>query len=112
MESATQTILSVILAVLASSGFWAFITHRKETRGARAKMLMGLAHDRIMFLGTLYVDRGCITADEYENLNNYLYEPYVALGGNGSAERLMSLVKKLPPPPHKQSDETEASSND
>lgn len=36
------------------------------------------------------------TRDEYENLNDYLYEPYAAAGGNGSAKRVMEEVKKLP----------------
>ena len=35
-------------------------------------------------------------ADEYENLNTYLYEPYKKLGGNGSALRVMQEVNKLP----------------
>ena len=33
---------------------------------------------------------------EYDNLYNYLYKPYKSLGGNGSAERIMEEVKKLP----------------
>jgi hypothetical protein len=37
-----------------------------------------------------------VTQDEYENLKVYLYNPYNKLGGNGSAERTMNLVDKLP----------------
>jgi hypothetical protein len=59
-------------------------------------MLIGLGHDRIMYLGMRYIDRGWITRDEYENLNTYLYEPYKNLGGNGSALRVMQEVNKLP----------------
>ena len=59
-------------------------------------MLVGLAHDRIMYLGMQYVDRGYVTQDEYENLRTYLYDPYKKLGGNGSAERVMKEVDKLP----------------
>ena len=59
-------------------------------------MLVGLAHDRILFLGMHYVDRGFITQDEYENLHDYLYVPYEKLGGNGSAKRVMQEVDKLP----------------
>lgn len=29
-------------------------------------MLIGLAHDRIVYLGMSYIDRGWITQDEYE----------------------------------------------
>ena len=63
---------------------------------AERKMLVGLAHDRIVHLGMAYVDRGYVTQDEYENLNDYLYAPYEKMGGNGSAKRVMEEVRKLP----------------
>ena len=59
-------------------------------------MLMGLAHDRILFLGRSYVSRGYVTQAEYENLDKYLYQPYRRLGGNGTAERIMKEVERLP----------------
>lgn len=59
-------------------------------------MLVGLAHDRIITLGMDYISRGYITHDEYENLYKYLYQPYKELGGNGSAERIIMEVNKLP----------------
>ena len=59
-------------------------------------MLVGLAHDRILYLGMIYVERGYITQDEYENLHDYLYVPYEKMGGNGSAKRVMNEVDKLP----------------
>ena len=42
------------------------------------------------------IERGYITRDEYENLYDYLYKPYEAMGGNGSAKQVMEHVKKLP----------------
>lgn len=59
-------------------------------------MLIGLAHDRILYLGMEYLDRGWITDDEYENLITYLYEPYAAMGGNGSAKHIVERIKLLP----------------
>lgn len=56
---------------------------------------MGLGHNQIMTLGMSYIQRGEITQNEYENLRKYLYEPYVEMGGNGSAERIMREVDKL-----------------
>ena len=91
----TQTIITIICAVLASSGFWAFITKRAEKKDVRTKMLIGLGHDRIMYLGMKYIERKYITQSEYENLYKYLYEPYKEMGGNGSAERVMEEVKRL-----------------
>ena len=60
------------------------------------KVLRGLAHDRIITLGEQYLARGVITKDEYENLHDYLFVPYKNLGGNGTAEKMMEEVEKLP----------------
>jgi hypothetical protein len=57
---------------------------------------MGLASDKISYLGMTYILNGSITRDEFEDLRKYLYEPYVELGGNGTAERVMIEVSKLP----------------
>ena len=91
-----ENALTVLAAVLASSGFWAFLQRRGERKYVRAQMLMGLAHDRILFLGRSYVSRGYVTQAEYENLDKYLYQPYRRLGGNGTAERIMKEVERLP----------------
>ena len=96
MEVWQQIILTVLSSVLASSGLWAYITKRLEKKDVKTEMLVGLAHDRILFLGMHYVDRGFITQDEYENLHDYLYVQYEKLGGNGSAKRVMQEVDKLP----------------
>ena len=98
-----QSVITIICAVLASSGFWAFLQKRAERKAAENKqttvetqMLIGLAHDRIVYLGMRYIERGYITQDEYENLYEYLYKPYEKLGGNGSARRIMDEVNNLP----------------
>lgn len=43
-----------------------------------------------------YIHRGYITKEEYDDLNAYLYDPYKEAGGNGSAEKVMMDVQKLP----------------
>ena len=102
MEPWLQVIITIFSSVLASSGLWAFITKRSETKDVKTKMLVGLGHDRIMYLGMSYLERldedgkAYITKDEYENLHDYLYSPYKELGGNGSAQRIMNEVEKLP----------------
>jgi hypothetical protein len=89
-------ILTIIGTVIASSGFWAYIMKRLEKKDVKTRMLIGLGHDRIIYLGMVYVERGSITQDEFENLYEYLYKPYVEMGGNGSAKRIMEEVQKLP----------------
>ena len=96
MEAWFQIIVTIFSSVLASSGLWAYLEKRSENKDIKTEMLVGLAHDRIMNLGMVYVERGYITQDEYENLKTYLYEPYEKLGGNGSAKRIMQEVDKLP----------------
>lgn len=91
-----QLTAAVLGSVLASSGLWALVGRRADKDDAERKMLVGLAHDRIVHLGMAYVERGYITQDEYENLRVYLYEPYEKMGGNGSARRVMLEVDKLP----------------
>lgn len=94
MNETLKTILIIIGAVLASSGFWSWVMSRKNKDTAERRLLKGLAHDRILYLGNKYLQRGnWITADEFENLNEYLYSPYRDCGGNGTAEKIISDVK-------------------
>ena len=96
MEPWFQVVLTIFSSVLASSGLWAYLQKKSKKKDVKTEMLIGLAHDRIMYLGMSYIDRGCVTQDEYENLRVYLYEPYERMGGNGSAKRIMQEVDKLP----------------
>jgi hypothetical protein len=95
-QTVLQMIVTIICAVLASGGFWAYMQSVGTKNNAQAQMLLGLGHDRIVYLGMKYIERGNITKDEYENLYEYLYKPYSALGGNGSAKKVMEEVNKLP----------------
>ena len=96
MEPWLQMVVTIVCAVIASSGFWAFIQRKNENKDVKSQMLIGLAHDRIIFLGMKYIERGWISQDEYENLHDYLYKPYEKVGGNGSAQKVMIEVNKLP----------------
>lgn len=107
MEIWVSIAVPLIVALLTSSALWGVVSKivlkrmeqtekRSEKDDAERKMLVGLAHDRIIHLGMAYIQRGHITQDEYENLQVYLYEPYEKMGGNGSAKRVMEEVRKLP----------------
>lgn len=98
-----DAVVGLVSAFLGASGLWALIGKRLDkkiedtsNRDKERAMLVGLAHDRIVWLGLQYIERGWITHDEYENLDTYLFGPYEALGGNGSAARVMSDVRTLP----------------
>ena len=96
MDQTTQMIMTILGSVLASSGFWAVVQRYSDRKSCSGELLLGLAHDRIMYLGMLYIKRGYITKDEYENFYDYLYKPYEKMGGNGSAKRIKMEVDKLP----------------
>jgi hypothetical protein len=85
-----------ITTVFASSGFWAYWKSRGVQKNAFTSLLMGLAYNKIITDGVVYIQRGWITRGEYEDLRKYFYEPYRSLGGNGVAEEIMSRVSELP----------------
>lgn len=95
MDQVVQIVIAVVTSVLASSGLWTYIQKKADKKDAKSKLLLGLAHDRIMFLGSTYIERGYITKDEYENLHDYLYLPYSEMGGNGTAKKVMQAVDRL-----------------
>lgn len=88
--------LTLICSFAASTGFWAYLQKRSESKDLRTNMVLGLGHDRLVFLCMQYVARGSITSEEYENLHKYLYKPYKDLLGNGTVDKLMVLVDTLP----------------
>lgn len=100
MNDLQPWLVPLLVALFASQGFWSWLTTHKSKKNAlesaSVRLLLGIAHDRIIFLGMKYVDRKFITADEYEDFMHYLWEPYSTFGGNGLAERVVELVKKLP----------------
>ena len=95
-----EIIIAIVASVFGSTGFWALVTaigqsHIKKV-STEGKMLRGLAHDRICELGEKYLKQGYVTKDEFENLHDYLFLPYKDLGGNGTAEKIVEDVKRLP----------------
>lgn len=91
-----EFIVAIFVACMGSSGLWAIILKMYEKKSNKTKLLIGLAHDRICYLGGVYIERGWITADEYENLHDYLFVPYEQNGGNGTAKKIMDEVGRLP----------------
>lgn len=100
MSPVVQGLVTALAGFLAaSSGFWVYLRNRVEAKDNRndatTRLLMGLAQVKILELGLKYIDRGYITKDEYKDLRHYLFDPYLALGGNGTAMRVMNAIEKL-----------------
>ena len=89
-------VMTMLVSSLSSAGLWNYLTRKNEKNNATTQLLLGLAHDRIIYLGMNYIERGYITKDEYDDLLRYLYNPYSKFGGNGLAERVMEAVSSLP----------------
>ena len=91
-----EMIITVVCAVIASSGFWTFIQSRRSKKDTRVQMLLGISHYILEHLIVGYISRGWITPEEHEDLQKYFYEPYIKMGGNGHIKHLMDEVNKLP----------------
>ena len=91
----SQIILTIVTALLASSGLWAFLGKRLDRNNSERELIVGIGHIELVFFGIQFIERGWITRDEYETMRG-LYKPYVKLGGNGSGARIMQEIEKLP----------------
>lgn len=93
-------IVQIIIAIVASGGFWTLLqtalTNRQKRKSAEGKLLLGIAFDRICERAERHLDEGFITTEDYNDLNKYMYQPYKQMGGNGTCERLMEQVRELP----------------
>ena len=91
----TQILLTIITALLTSSGLWAFLGSRLEKNNAERELIVGIGHIELVFFGMQFLERGWITRDEYETMQD-LYKPYAKLGGNGSGTKIMKEIENLP----------------
>jgi len=89
-------VVAVCTFLTTGGGFWVYLRRRVQERDSGYKLLLGLAHYKIVELGMEYISKGFVSKDEYDDLVRYFYDPYVELGGNGSVERIMRLVQRLP----------------
>lgn len=93
-------ILGIVVVIFASSGFWQYVIYKAQQKdrekSAESRLLMGLAYGKICDLCARHIHNGYIGRTEYGELRKYLYEPYRAMGGNGTCEKLMQEVEKLP----------------
>ena len=60
-----QIIVTIITALLASSGLWTFLGKSIERSSAERELLVGIGHIELVFFGMQYIERGWITSEEY-----------------------------------------------
>ena len=96
----------IIIAVIGSNALFSFLQYlinrhdiryrtQSDAEKAQSNMILGLGHDKILYLTDKFMQRGCITTKEKRNLAA-LYEPYKALGGNGDCKLGYDDCMKLP----------------
>lgn len=94
--------LVVVLAVIASTGFWEFLKFIfqnvifKPKLTPEIRLLRGIGQIEIIFFGSKFLEQGYITTEEYDSLKNEIYAPYLEIGGNGLAKKMMEEIEKLP----------------
>lgn len=96
----------IIIAIIGSNALFSFIQflitrhdlkHRIQSDAEKnqSDMILGIGHDKILYLTDRIMQRGCITMKEKRNLNP-LYEPYKRLGGNGDCKIGYDACNALP----------------
>ena len=89
-------IITLAVTVFGSTGFWSWLANRSKKKSAEARLIMGLAYSEIIRRSEDYISRGYVEATEFDELDRYLFQPYTEMGGNGTAQKLMDEVRKLP----------------
>ena len=113
-----EFLVGIVGVIFASNGFFQLLMLMYQTRekekerkrmeetekklisvkdfNALCRCVTGIAMFRIAREAKRYIDKGYVTSEEYHTLKHNLYEPYVALGGNGLATKFMQEVEELP----------------
>lgn len=85
----------LITTVLSGPGIWAWAKTRTQRNDSEDKLLLQVAKNQLVYQGRIYLNRGYITMDEYEEYESE-YKVYSDLGGNGLARRIFEQVDDLP----------------
>lgn len=88
-----QELFALIIALI--TWLWRMLLKRKKENELIREGMMALLHDRIYQACTFFLNRGFCTLEDRSNLE-YLFEPYKALGGNGTGESLYQRCLSLP----------------
>lgn len=97
-----ELIVTALIAVVGSSGMWAYLDNRKREKradrgleDAERRLIVAIARSQLVQISIEYIKRGDISVEEADALTA-LYEPYKELNGNGNAERLYRQAVALP----------------
>lgn len=89
-------IITLLVGIFGSTGFWMLIQKRMESKSMERQIILSVTYLGVKMSCKAILERGYADPEEIEDLERYLYEPYRAMGGNGTAELFMDKVKSLP----------------
>ena len=101
-EFAITGVITLLVGIFSSTGFWTYKMSKKLNDSAEKKMLMGLTYVNICKSCEYWIERGWVDDSDLRDLQHYLYDPYREKGGNGTAERLFKEACNLPNKPPKE----------
>lgn len=93
--SPLQMIATIVAAVLASTGFWAFLQKVVSKPRALDRLVLAIVQERFVNLAQDCIDQGYITKQQYKIMMD-IYKPYKATDGDGLVDKYWSEVNKLP----------------
>lgn len=92
-----ETILSIILAVFASGGFWTFLQTLFQAKSKKNKaervLLLGLARSEIIRQGNELINNSPVSTNDYKEFSEFC-DAYLVLGGNGGGRQKYEEVKQ------------------
>lgn len=92
-----EPLITIIVAVIGSQSLVELIkyfTTRKKPKPSD-KLLVALAQDRIVTLGSACIEQGYMTREHLTVLTS-IYKPYHELKGDGLADSIMNRCSNLP----------------
>lgn len=107
MNQIIIAVIGLVGAIFASQGFWTFMQNRSRKKSDESKLMMGIGYSKIIDLCEKHIENGFLTTSEFHELEHYLYNPYRAMGGNGTVENLFNKVCTLDIIPDKEAKKNE-----
>lgn len=99
MHCSSDALVSIILLLIGSQGFWALIMYemqkRDKKKDIRARADLVILHDLVYKYTRKAITRGYTTFYEFDNTSQ-LYQIYVEYGGNGTGKQLYEEFCQLP----------------
>lgn len=90
-----QMISTIVVAVIASTGFWTFLQKVVSKPRALDRLVLALTQDRFVVFAQKSIDEGHITRQDYKILMD-IYKPYKEADGDGLVDKYWAEINKLP----------------